>query len=98
MPGPVAMTQLSPERRIDTTLERAADIYESMSDEEHAELAAKEWWNVIVMVSRLRGMERAEEEVLGRPSMGLADAYDRVARPGEHAVEALLRTFKEVYG
>lgn len=86
-----------PDRRIDRTLTRLAAIYESMPQEERAELAGTKWFSVIVLVSRLRGMERAEEEALGRPSKGLADTYDRVVRPGENAADAILRTFVAVY-
>jgi len=92
-----ARTPGSPERRIDITLARLADIQESMSQEQCSQLASSPWWNMVVIVSRLRAMERAEEEVLGRPSTGLADVYDRIAQPGEHAVEAILRTFRESF-
>ncbi|MCP1832785.1 hypothetical protein [Bradyrhizobium sp. USDA 4545] len=87
----------SPERRIDITLDTVRGIHEAMSDSERAELAGKKWWSVVLMVSELRAMERGEEEALGRPSKGLADAYDAIITPGEHAIEALLRTFAHVY-
>ena len=87
------MQFISPERRIDITLARLADITEALSDEEHVKLSDKPWWSAIVLVSRVRAMERAEEEVLGRPSKGVADTYDHIVSPGEHAGEALLRVF-----
>lgn len=90
-------TSHSPERRIDITLARLAGIHEAMSDDERSQLDGKQWWAVIVIISRLRAMERAEEEVLGRPIKGLADTYDAVVSPGEHAVEALLRTFQTAF-
>lgn len=93
-PRPVAV---SPERRIDITLQRLADIQESMSADELAALAGKSWWNTIVIVSRLRAMERAEEEVLGPPRGVLADIYDRLVTPGEHPCEALLRVFRATF-
>lgn len=85
-------------RRIDITLARLADIQESMSVEEQSTLSGKPWWTSVVLVSRLRAMERAEEEVLGGPVPGLADAYERLVTPGEHPIEALMRAFQAVYG
>lgn len=85
---------VSPERRIDVTLARLAADHEAMSDEERSQLDGKPWWTTIVIVSRVRAMERGEEEAIGRPSKGLADIYDSIVSPGEHAVEALLRTFQ----
>jgi hypothetical protein len=85
------------ERRIDITLDRLAAIHEAMSIEQRAMLDDKKYWAVVLMVSRIRAMERGEEEALGRPSRGLADAYDAIIAPGEHAIEALLRTFAHVY-
>ncbi|WP_375782866.1 hypothetical protein ACE10Z_23415 [Bradyrhizobium sp. Pha-3] len=88
---------VSRERRIDMTLAIVRDIHEAMPVEERSELDGKKWWSVVLMVAELRAMERAEEEVLGRPSRGLADAYDAIVTPGEHAIEALLRTFAHVH-
>lgn len=85
---------VSPERRIDVTLARLAADHDAMSDEKRSQLDGKPWWATIVIVSRLRAMERGEEEALGRQSKGLADIYDSIVSPGEHAVEALLRTFQ----
>src|SRR5579885_3033034 len=83
--SPAFRAERSPERRIDVTLARVATLHEAMTDQERAELDGKRWWTTIVVASRMRAMERAEEEVLGRPSKGLADAYDRVISPGENA-------------
>jgi hypothetical protein len=42
-------------------------------------------------------MERGEEEALGREDAPLADAYDRLVKPGDHPVEALIVAFRAVY-
>lgn len=85
------------ERRIDLTLDRLRAAYEAASDEARAGIDDKPYWNVVLMVSALRAMERGEEEALSRPSRGLADVYDLVVSPGEHPIEALLRTFRATY-
>ena len=93
-PDPATPGQfISPERRIDVTLQTVRDQYEALPEYEQAELSAKHWWNTVVVVSRLRAMERGEEEAIGRPSIGLADIYDSLISPGEHACKALIRTF-----
>jgi hypothetical protein len=90
-PNPVAA---STERRIDVTLDRLRADFEALSDAERSELVCRPWWAAIDTVAYLRSMERAEEEVIGRPRDGLADIYDRLVTPGEHAGEALLRVFR----
>ncbi len=84
----------SPERRIDITLASVASVYEALSEEERAQISER-FVATLTIVARIRAMERAEEEVLGRPSKGLADIYDRIVVPGENAGAALLRTFEE---
>jgi len=84
----------SPQRRIDITLDRVRETYDAMSLEERTALSQKPWMKVVEMVFAVRAMERGEEQALGRPSIGLADVYDKVVTPGEHPIEALLRTFK----
>lgn len=81
-------------RRIDVTLERLDADVAALSAEQQAALGQEKAWSLVVIVSRLRAMERGEEEALGstRPS-SLADAYDRVVSPGD----ALIRTFKTVF-
>lgn len=93
----IATFPANPTRRIDITLARIADIYEQLPDEDRERIGGEKWWNIIVIVFRIRAMERGEEEVTGHSSRGLADAYDRIALQGEPAHEAILRTFKEVY-
>lgn len=94
IPAP-RITAVSPERRIDITISRLAEDYNSLSDIQRAALADKPWFITIETVFQLRAMERAEEEVLGRPaSHSIADAYDRVVAPGERAPEALIRSFQ----
>jgi len=88
-------------RRIDIMLDRLEDLLDELSAEQQARLtdpSSCSWWGVVVMVARLRAMERAEEEVLGGDRATMADAYDRIVQPGEHAVEAIMRTFRAVYG
>lgn len=95
-----------PERRIDITLARLAEIEESWSDAERAEIAAQldadpraaKAWSAIAIVARVRAMERGEEAAGLRPSGSLADIYDRLVQPGEEASQALLRVFAAAYG
>ena len=85
-------------RRLDVTIERIADIFDSLSDAEVASLAGKDWWSVTALVCRLRAMERGEEESRGCGAINsIADTYDKVVSPGEHPIEALIRTFKAHY-
>lgn len=88
---------LAPPRRIDVTLERLDADVAALSVEQQSALGETKAWGIVVIVSRLRGMERAEEEVLGRARASLADAYDRVVSPGDPAVDALIRTFKTAF-
>jgi hypothetical protein len=83
-------------RRIDITIERLDAIAAELGAEEQERLANQKWWATVVIVARLRSMERAENEFRVGPTP-MADAYDRVVQPGEHAAEALVRTFKAVY-
>jgi hypothetical protein len=87
-------------RRIDVTIERLEKSIDALTREQRDRLADPQcaWWAVVVVVARVRAMERAEESVRAAPVAPMADTYDRVAQPGEHAVEALLRTFKAMYG
>lgn len=87
----------SPARRIDVTIDRLRADFEALTDGQRAELADKPWWAAIDAVACIRAMERGEEEALGRPSKGLADIYDRIVTPGEHAGEALLRVFQDQF-
>jgi hypothetical protein len=84
---------VSPERRIDVTLQGISDFVGSMSQHDLAKVVSKPWWESIVAVTCLRSMERAEEEGLGRPAQGLADIYDQIVSPGDHAADALVRTY-----
>lgn len=87
----------SPERRIDITLDRVRETYEALPLEERLALSQKPWMITMETVFAIRAMERGEEEALGRPSVGLADIYDRIISPGENAADALLRTFREMF-
>lgn len=87
----------SPERRIDITLHSVRETYNALSLEERAALSQRPWISTLETVFAIRAMERGEEEALGRPSVGLADIYDRIVTPGENAAEALLRTFREMF-
>lgn len=83
-------------RRIDITLERLETEFNALPDEERAELIGKPWVTTLELIGKLRGMEMAEEDVRGRPSgRDLADTYDRLVKPGDHPIEALLLTFRE---
>jgi hypothetical protein len=84
---------VSEERRIDITLQGISDFIGSMSQHDLAKVVSKPWWESIVAVTCLRSMERAEEQGLGRPAQGLADICDRIVRPGDHAADALVRTY-----
>jgi len=89
-------------RRIDVTLDRLANVEEALSVEERSALQREDWWNIVILVTRVRAMERAEEPEhrrLGlRTDAPLADAYDRVVQPGVgHPVDAILRTFKAAF-
>lgn len=84
----------SPKRRIDITMDRVKETYDAMSLEERTTLSQKPWMNTVEMVFAIRAMERGEEEALGRPSVGLADIYDRIVTPGSNPIEALIKTFK----
>jgi len=88
---------LAPPRRIDITLDRLDKVVNEMVESERSTLANHKWWSIAVIVSRLRAMERAEIEVLPSSRQTMADAYDLVVTPGEHPIEALLRTFRTVY-
>jgi hypothetical protein len=96
------MTQLSlditPPRRIDVTLERLQASLDAMDEDQRAELNALPQFNTVVIVARLRAMERCEKEVRSAICETMADAYDRVAVEGENAANAILRTFRAVYG
>lgn len=87
----------SPQRRIDTTLDRVRAVYDAMSLDERTAISQKPWMATIETVFALRGMERAEEDVLGSPSEGLADVYDKLVMPGDNAIEALLKTFGKLH-
>lgn len=87
----------APPRRIDVTLERLRATFETLSPEQQQRLGTQKSWAVVVMVDRLRSMERAEEDVLQRPISPMADAYDSIVTPGEHPIEAIVRTFQAVY-
>jgi len=88
---------LAPSRRIDITLQRLDELLQAATDEERNQIASAPWWGVLVIVSHLRSMELAEEAAGSKATNQLADAYDRLIRPGEHAVEAILRTYRAVY-
>jgi hypothetical protein len=88
----------APDRRIDITIARISDEWEAMPIGEREILAAKPWFNTLLTATRLRAMEREEEEAFGRDGLGLADAYDRLVQPGELAIPAVLRAFSDVYG
>lgn len=83
-------------RRLDLSLARVDELVETLSAEERATLTAGRAWSALTILSRLRGMEMAEEAVLGRPVSPTADAYDRLVRPGEPLLEGLLRVFRDV--
>jgi len=87
----------SQQRRIDITLDRVRAVYDAMPLDEQTAISQKPWMATIETVFALRGMERAEEEVLGRSSKGLADVYDKLIAPGDHPIEALLKTFGKLY-
>jgi len=96
--GGPAIATASPERRVDVTISQLAEAYNSLSDIQRAALADKPWFIAIETVFRLRAMERAEEEVLGRPAPhSVADIYDRTVSPGEHAADALLRVYRSMF-
>ena len=95
--APPTTAFVSPERRIDITLDRIREVVEAATNEERATLIGKPWWSAIDTVFCLRAMERAEEEVLGAPRGVLADLYDRLVTPGEHPGEALLRVFRAMF-
>lgn len=86
--------QVSPQRRIDITLERLEEKFNALPDEARAKLIGRPWVATLELIGRLRGMEMAEEEVRG-PQLSLADTYDRLVTPGDNPVEALLRAFRE---
>lgn len=93
-PAPPAV----PKRRIDITLERLEAEFNALPDDERTKLIGRPWVSTLELIGKLRGMEMAEEDVLGRPlGQGLADTYDRLVVPGDHPIEALLRTFREHY-
>lgn len=85
------------ERRLDITLGRLDAAIEAMPEDERSKLATKPWWCAIALLSRVRGMELAEESVLGRSIHGVADLYDRLVEPGEHPIEALLRVYQAAH-
>ncbi|WP_158669931.1 hypothetical protein [Bradyrhizobium guangdongense] len=85
------------DRRIDITIERLRLSFEDLSESERAALICKPWWGFVDTVLALRAMERGEEEALGRPARGVADAYDRLVEPGEHILEALIRVHHDLF-
>lgn len=88
---------LNTDRRIDVTIERLRSEFEQLSDTERLRLTSMSAWSAIDTVLCLRSMERAEEEVLGRPCGTLADRYDRLVTPGEHAGDALVKVFRDIF-
>ena len=102
-PTPVIPAQAGTQddrRRIDVTIERLDQSIDALTPGQRGRLADPDcyWWAVVAIVVRVRAMERAEAAVRPATVAPMADTYDRVAQPGEQAVEALLRTFKAVYG
>ncbi|WP_439398981.1 hypothetical protein ACRQ5Q_16690 [Bradyrhizobium sp. PMVTL-01] len=96
--GPAAISPTLPGRRIDITIERLRVSFEALSDAERSTLVCKPWWAAIDTVLALRAMERSEEEATGRPALSsVADIYDQVVSPGEHAGEALLRVSRSMF-
>ena len=85
------------DRRIDITIERLRLSFEELSDSERAALVCKPWWVSVDTVLALRAMERGEEEALGRPAHGVADAYDRLVEPGQHILDALIRVHNDLF-
>lgn len=97
------MSQLALElptpRRIDTTIETLARIIDGLDESERARLARLAAWNVVVIVQRLRALERAEMEVLPTTQQPMADTYDAIIEPGSiNAADALVAVFRHVYG
>jgi len=95
-----ALLPLSDRRRIDITIERLDQMAQALPPDQQKCLAgtAWNWWSIVVMVARLRAMERAEIEAGCKSSETMADAYDLVVAPGEHAVGAMFKTFRAVSG
>jgi hypothetical protein len=86
-------------RRVDITLAEIDERWRSLPAAERATLTGNSTLAAIEILARLRGMEMAEAEALGSPDrpQPVADAYDRLVRPGEPAGPALMRVFASVF-
>jgi hypothetical protein len=85
-------------RRIDVTFENLDASLARATEYERLALSETKTFAILQLISRLRGMELAEQEVRGGPLPDdLADTYDRVAQAGEPAHAALLRTYKAYF-
>lgn len=86
-------------RRIDSSFQRMDEIVDALPDADKTALTLTKEWAAISVLSRLRGVELAEEDVTGHSaSDSVADAYDRAIHPGEPLVHALVKTFSAVFG
>ena len=85
------LSLLESRRRIDFTFDRLQASFDALPEADKAAFAQTKRVALLVVASRLRGMEMAEEDMPGHQASPLADAYDRVAMPGENAAEAVLR-------
>ena len=83
---------LPQKRRIDITFDRLDEMTAGMNEEERAKFAGQRFYPLLITASRLRSMEMGEEAAMGGKRSPLADDYDRLVKPGEHAVEAIVRT------
>lgn len=88
------MTAVPAKRRLDITLERLDEIVQAASPGQIGRWRQEAWWNCAEILSRLRGMEMAESDALGREVADSADAYDRSVSPGEIIPIAILAAFK----
>ena len=92
MPDLFSYVAEPPQRRIDITISRLHDVYETLTSDQQSELRRQPGWAAVEVVLAVRAMER------GDGGTDLADAYDRVVAPGGNALGALVATFRETYG
>lgn len=82
-------------RRLDRSLNMLQDRFDALPEEQRIEVSADPAMRLIEALSRVRCMEMAEEDVLGRPITGsIADLYDRMVEPGAALAPSLLRVAK----